>query len=495
MSVSRQTTRLLDFSSAEYTAILSDLHLCEEEPLNRRFPLWKKYKTRKFFFDEAFATFLQQIERESKGAHIELILNGDIFDFDSVTTKPESPPYRVTWLERKRGLHPQEEKSQFKIKKILEDHIVWVSAIRSFIARGHRVVIIIGNHDLEMHFPLVKRTLLDALAVGPDQERIRFADWFYISNKDTLIEHGNQYDPYCVAEDPLNPFVLKFNRIETRLPFGNLTTRYLINGMGFFNPHVGSNFIMSASEYVRFFLRYIVGAQPFIMFSWLWGATVVLIQSFLDRLLPSIKDPLTFEDKVEYVARKANATPRMVRELRELFVPPAASSPITLMRELWLDRAFLVLIAFLSFFFLVFMVRQLFQISFFWIFVPLFLFLPFFIFYSRNVSSEVMQNAEPKDDILNLSSQITKVNRIVYGHTHIARHEIIGAVEHLNSGTWSPAFEDVECTKPIGHKTFVWIFPGRSSLREAKLMEFVEDRIKESSASGRANRRDIASRR
>ena len=49
---------------------------------------------------------------------------------------------------------------------------------------------------------------------------------------------------------------------------------------------------------------------------------------------------------------------------------------------------------------------------------------------------------------------------------------VIGPVEHLNSGTWSPAFLDVECTMPIGQKTFVWIGPGESGEREAELLKF-----------------------
>ena len=48
----------VDFSKATYTAIVSDLHLCEAEPESSKFPLWKKYKTREFFFDSQFRVFL-----------------------------------------------------------------------------------------------------------------------------------------------------------------------------------------------------------------------------------------------------------------------------------------------------------------------------------------------------------------------------------------------------------------------------------------------------
>src|SRR5690349_1979939 len=92
------------FKSAKYTAIVSDLHLCEAEPVNARFPLWKKFKTRQFFFDDVFATFLQEIESKAQGELVELILNGDIFDFDSVLRLPKDAIFKVETLEKKRGL-------------------------------------------------------------------------------------------------------------------------------------------------------------------------------------------------------------------------------------------------------------------------------------------------------------------------------------------------------------------------------------------------------
>src|SRR6185437_13267955 len=161
---------------------------------------------------------------------------------------------------------------------------------------------------------------------------VRFCEWFYISNGDTLIEHGNQYDPYCMTQDPVRPFIVRFNRIEIRLPFGNLTTRYLINGMGFFNPHLDTNFIMSPKEYVKFFLRYMLRAQPELILTWFWGSVVILVQSFFDRLRPAIANPLGIEDRVEWIAKKANADPRVVRQLKEIFVAPAASYPSLILR-------------------------------------------------------------------------------------------------------------------------------------------------------------------
>ena len=465
--------KVIDFSRSSYTAVVSDLHLCEAEPVHPKYPLWKKFKTRQFFFDSTFAEFLNHIQEKAKLHSVELVLNGDIFDFDSVLSVPEQPIFRASWLEKKRGLRPRPERSQYKIQVILKDHEVFVLALRNFILNSNRVVFILGNHDLEMHFPVVQDEIMKALRL-PDgfEKHVRFSVWFYISNRDTLIEHGNQYDAYCVCEDPINPFVQGYNHKSIRLPFGNLACRYLLNGLGFFNPHVDSNYIMSLKEYVRFFFKYMFRAQPDLIVTWLTGAIVTLWYSFRDRLDKPVKDPLKIEDRVNTIAAKANAEPRMVRELKELFAEPATSNPFLIARELWLDRAFLIFVGFFVILEIMILIRQIFEISFFWAFIPLFLLLPFFLFYSKSVVSMVSSFKEPNEKILAMAGAITKVNRIIYGHTHQARHEMIGSIEHLNCGTWSPAFLDVECTRSIDQKSFVWIEPQTDGYRQAHLLAF-----------------------
>ena len=490
------------FTNAKYTAVISDLHLCEAEPVHSKFPLWKKFKTRQFFYDDVFIDFLDQIQKKAKGEKVELILNGDIFDFDSVMEMPEKSVFRVSWLEKKRGLFPRPERSKFKIQCILRDHKIFMQGIQDFVLNGNHVVFIFGNHDAELHFPEVQQEILNSINVPAEfRDKIRFAEWFYISNQDTLIEHGNQYDPYCVYEDPVSPFTQGYNYKTMRLPFGNMACRYILNGMGFFNPHVDTNYIMSFSQYIRFFIKYMLKAQPLLIWDWLFGALMTLTQSLADRLNTPIRDPLKIENRVNDIAFKANAEPRMVRELKELFVSPATGNPFLMARELWLDRAFIVVLGFFLIFELMFLIKQFFSVSFYWAFIPLFLALPFFLFYSRSVSSLVKGYKEPDDRIMSMSSRITKVSRIVYGHTHHPRHEMIGAVEHLNSGCWSPAFLDVECTRALDQKTFVWICPDNSIdsgeltqesgktiyKRKATLYKFEDGLAKETTPKPRSN--------
>jgi UDP-2,3-diacylglucosamine pyrophosphatase LpxH len=476
---------------SKFTAIVSDMHLCEAEPTNLKFPLWKKFKTRQFFFDDVFTDFLRHIRERANGHPVELVMNGDIFDFDSVLTLPDEPYFSISWLERRRGLCPRPERSRFKIEVILKDHKVFVESLREFVLQGNDVIFVMGNHDLEMHFPVVQETIREHLGLSEEfQKHVRFVEWFYISNQDTMIEHGNQYDPYCVCEDPINPFIQGYNYKSIKLPFGNQACRYIMNGMGFFNPHVDTNYIMSLGQYIDFFIRYMLRAQPLLLITWFWGAVVTLWKTFQDSLHVPIREPLRVEVRVNEIAEKANAEPRMVRELKELFAAPAGYSPLLLARELWLDRAFLIFMSFFIIFELMIVLRNLYDVSFFWAFIPLFLLLPFFLFYSQSITSLVSSYKEPDERTLAMASAITNVRRIVYGHTHRIRHEMIGAVEHLNSGCWSPAFLDVECTKSIDQKTFVWLEPseeGGTQGRRAQLLIFKDgkasDALRRSSSS------------
>lgn len=133
------------FDGAAHTVVLSDVHLCEAEPVDPKRPLWKKFKQRELFIDPCFARFLDYIQTVTEGP-IELVFNGDLFDFDSVTALPEEPKFPVSWLERRRGLHPEERKSLWKIRLVLRDHHVWFDALRAFLLAGNRLVFVIGNH-------------------------------------------------------------------------------------------------------------------------------------------------------------------------------------------------------------------------------------------------------------------------------------------------------------------------------------------------------------
>jgi UDP-2,3-diacylglucosamine pyrophosphatase LpxH len=479
-----------DFRRARHTFSISDLHLTEAEPANPKKPLWKLYKSRKFFIDASFKLFLDHIEHlsgadKNPDEKIELILNGDVFDFDSVTRLPDDPKqFNLHWLEKARGLNAEEPKSRFKMEVILQDHQGWVAALREFVLKGHRVVFIIGNHDIELHWPGVQKTIVEALNL-PEilRSHVRFCEWFYISNQDTLFEHGNQYDAYSLCSNPVHPLIKKGRKIVVRTPFGDIANKLLLNGMGMLNPHVPSQYIMGFKDYTRFFFKYLVRIQPGIILTWFWSALATLFHSLVEGFLPAVKDPLTVERRIAEIAQKSNASPRTVRALKEIHVHPAHFNPIKIMQELWVDRALLFLLILLVSFQVISLVKLIADISMFWILVPIAGTMPFFVFYAQSITSKLDEEVvQAPSRSVAVSSRLAKVSRVVHGHTHYEAHRLVDGVELLNSGTWSPGFKDLECTKPYGRTPFVWIRPpapeevqdGARARRVAELREWKE---------------------
>ena len=458
------------------TIVVSDLHLSEAQSIDERRPWWMAYKLRKFFVDEDFMRLLAHIESEAKGP-VELVLNGDIFDFDSVTQLPSDPQGRVDWLARLRGLAAEEWMSLFKIDCILRDHEPCFAALGAFARRGHRVVFIIGNHDVELHWPSVQKQIRVAMGLAPepliDAEPVVFCAWFYLSEGDTYISHGHQYDRNCVDKSPIHPLISVRGRPQVRIPFGDIACRYLLNGMGYFNPHAAENYIMSGGQYVRFFLRYVLATQPLLPWSWAWGAIVTFLVTLRSHWRPSMRDPLLIEQRVEAIARNAQVKPAVVRQLNELNVPSAASNPFAILRELWLDRGLLFLAIIYTAWQLVLTVNIATRISPWWGFAPFAAFMPAFVAYSSSVNPTVFRRPLLTRRRAELIHAITGASRVVFGHTHRPERCQIGPMGYFNGGFWSPAFREPQCLERMGTQTFVWIRPeSEGSVRTAALLEW-----------------------
>ena len=468
-------------AQAFHTFVVSDIHLADLELPSPKSPLWKKFKSPEYFIDQRFSRFLETIQMQSQDP-IELILNGDIFDFDSVMAlPPKDGSMHVSWLEKRRGLNPEEPKSIFKIKTILETHSVWAEALRSFVRKGNRVIFVIGNHDIELHWPGVQKAIREKLGnENTGLGSVSFVEWFYISNGDTLIEHGNQYDSYSLCMNPVNPLIKKHHSLFLRIPFGNLAGKYMVNGMGLMNPHSENSYIKGSMwEYFVFFYEYFFKIQPLILWTWFWGAIVTLWVTVTEGFHPAVKDPLAIVERLEAIAGKANASSRTVLALRELHAHPACFNPLQLLRELWLDRAIL-LSCLIGISFQIFLFFNLFTKTSIWFLaIPLAIFFPAFIFYARSIRSGVAQSQEEAFYKVPIAAKIANVKRVIHGHTHIAKHCIVNEVEYLNTGTWSPAFYDVECTKPYGKKCYAWIRPNENG--DARISELFEWKNEEAS--------------
>ena len=321
--------------------VVSDLHLSDVE---EHADGWKSYKSSRWVFDEEFDRLVRRfVDESAPDDRSTLVLNGDIFDFDLVTAVPDRPPWPVRGFERRRGLDATAEKAAWKLERMLEHHPRFVATLAAFVAGGHELVYVLGNHDREFHFPEVQSALAGALerraaADGRTlpREPVLFRPWFHYVPGEIYVEHGHQYDMYTTFRHHLWPTVPSRGRPAIALPMGNLSNRYLMTRMGFFNPHA-SDYILNLYRYFSHWLRHYAFSRRSLALNWLWGSLVVMAM-LLRNKKKLHRTPPEQAARLEAAAAESGLSPEDVRALGQLQRKPITSRLFRLVRELWLDR-------------------------------------------------------------------------------------------------------------------------------------------------------------
>jgi UDP-2,3-diacylglucosamine pyrophosphatase LpxH len=250
---------------SHHLLVISDLHLGHDLKADKAPKLAHPV-------DAPLAEWLDHMSEHTEGGKPwRLLINGDAFDFVSMTCTPapdDMVPFTVTSEERQFGLAPEEAKCVWKVRRIAERHRLVFDALARFVARGHQLAWIRGNHDVELAWPAVRQTLVQVLAERADLaneseseneyearerfcSRINFFEWFYWEPGRVYVEHGNLYDPFC-RSDWLAP--TERGEGELGLPVSSQVIRY------FANRHAPQDDIEQAErwgvvEYVRWLLE------------------------------------------------------------------------------------------------------------------------------------------------------------------------------------------------------------------------------------------------
>ncbi len=195
---------------AKTTYIVSDLHLGAGDYLDD--------------FNQD-ARLIELLENVGKRRGAELIVNGDFIDFVAVNLeKPTAKPFS--------RMGSTENESLAKLERVLEAHRDVFIALRAFLDKGHRTVLIPGNHDVDLFWPRVRDRLLEELGT-PDSESFHFESSGIYRSGSLYVEHGNQYYADSVFEDFTHPFLRDPRTGEERLErsWGNCFLEYFSNGM------------------------------------------------------------------------------------------------------------------------------------------------------------------------------------------------------------------------------------------------------------------------
>jgi len=148
------------------------------------------------------------------GEETELIINGDFVDFlaeeDRETPRVFSAFAHDAQLavDKFRRVVQRTDADAPAGERVFE-------ALRAFVGQGHKLTMLLGNHDLELSIPAVRHVLMEILTQGrPARVEFLYDGEAYVQG-DLLVEHGNRYDGWnAVAYGVLRAYRSMLSRNE-----------------------------------------------------------------------------------------------------------------------------------------------------------------------------------------------------------------------------------------------------------------------------------------
>lgn len=424
-----------------HTVAISDIHLCEIEPTEG---LWMRYRQAPYQPDRDLCAMLDALRERVRGDALCLVLNGDVFDFDA--------PRVIDGRSAFHDLPRTAEHALPQLHAILDDHPELVAALGRVLADGHEIVFVSGNHDAQLTLPELGAALADRLAAAtPDpaaaRRRVQFRAWFHRTPDGIVVEHGHQYDAYCSFRTPMAPFGEAPREIQPTM--GSLCTRNLVSRMGYFNPHVDGSFMLSGVGYVAHWARYYLFSRRSLAITFARGAARTVAE-LIRRRAPGSR--AARRENVREAVRETSSPLAAVARHARLFAPPAEDRIQTVLREFWIDRIALgaLTVALGALFFL----RARGPLVAGAAVVPA-------LFATYEISVPKAGLGEIWRRVQRVARRVARVHRaraVVFGHTHQAEGAWEGGVFYGNTGSWSPAYADLACTRLLTpERPLIWL--------------------------------------
>jgi UDP-2,3-diacylglucosamine pyrophosphatase LpxH len=177
----------------EHVYVISDLHLggipADKTIGDPGFEMCGPFARR------ALSGFIDHLVERHRAAprSMRLVINGDFIDFLADGDGLELPGSQREFV----AFNADVGLAVAKLKRALERSAEVVTALRRLVESGAGLVILLGNHDLELSLPEVRREFLREL--GPGGVEFIFdgeayaSDWF-------VMEHGNRYDGWNIVD-------------------------------------------------------------------------------------------------------------------------------------------------------------------------------------------------------------------------------------------------------------------------------------------------------
>jgi UDP-2,3-diacylglucosamine pyrophosphatase LpxH len=434
----------------ESLIILSDVHLGND--LNDLTPGGRRSER----VDTDLANLLAHYGRTPpSGRRWRLVIAGDFIDFIGMAILPDEGDLDTEPSEEERahGLGNTVDHGRLKLRAVAARHRVVFEALASFVADGHALTIVHGNHDVEFHWDGVKeelRALLvetalrtrsgDASFASDFASRIEFAPWFYYVGGVAYVEHGHQYDTLCSTEHVMAPLSPADPRRIAR-SFSDVFLRWVVRptkGV----PEYGHE-RMGLVDYVMLGAR--LGFGGLVRLSARFFAALVelfrLRRAYLSSTACALREE--HERRMTALADRTRIGIERLRALAALQVPPVTRSIPKILASVLLDRLALAFGAGLAIAaLLVFAARHAWSwpaiasIAIVWLWVH-----RHFTVRRRAWFGEKLDNDETLVERAGHLARLFPAAFVVMGHTHSPAMVPVaeGAATYVNVGSWHEA--------------------------------------------------------
>jgi UDP-2,3-diacylglucosamine pyrophosphatase LpxH len=342
----------------ETLLILSDVHLGSD--INDRAPPGAAARRSQKIDQDLVALFRHYAGSIPAGERWRAVIAGDFIDFIGMAIATEGARAQLDTApdaeELAHGLGNSADHARAKMKRVAERHREVLASIADFVARGHALTMVHGNHDIEFHWESVREEFKETLARlaqerdpsldrGAFLARIEFNSWFFWAQGVAYIEHGHQYDAMCATEYVMAP-VSPLDPRRIARGFTEVFLRYVVRPTKGLKEYGHES--MGMVDYVVFAAG--LGLRGLLRLGWRFSSAVIELFRLRRANFTDAAKKLR-EEHDRRLALLAEATRIGLDRLRALValqVPPVTRSIGGILASVLLDRLALGLAASLA---------------------------------------------------------------------------------------------------------------------------------------------------
>jgi UDP-2,3-diacylglucosamine pyrophosphatase LpxH len=279
-----------------------------------------------------------------------LIIAGDLIDFMGMSISPHADHVLTTPLtaeELSHGLGSAQDHVEQKMRAVAERHDLVFQELARFVADGHSLVLVRGNHDVEFYWEkargafvqaLVERApaaaVADASARETFESRIEFRHWFYYEEGLLYVEHGHQYDETCAHHHMLLPLSPRDPR-RLAYSISDILMRYVVRPTRGMSMH--GHEAMGFMDYIR--MAFSMGLSGALRLGYRFGAAIMaMIQVWRDHLSERAKELRAEHDRtMQTIAERVRVGSDKLRALQMLWARPVTGRLGSILRTVFLD--------------------------------------------------------------------------------------------------------------------------------------------------------------